>query len=417
MVGLALAPLLFGGGFIGIAWLKGKPDIADKRVVLIDHTRALAAAVAQAAGERNARDTFDKKTGAQVNPLYFFEVVPADGNNLESQRLALSDRVRRGELAAFLEIGPDAIHPVEGESAGRVRYYTNSTGLDESSRRLSDCINTAVRRVRLAELGIDARRADGLLKSAWLDRMSLVSRDGSTGKIKAGSKKSEIESVVAPLAFMMLLGMIVLVGAAPMLPAVTEDKRERVVEMLLGLATPLELMMGKVLSAVGVSLTSSAFYVAGGTLALSGMGMLGMAPLQLLPWFYAYLVAAVVMLCSLAAALGAACATPHDAQSLHIVLVSPVVIPYFVTVPFMRDPNGIFATVLSLTPPFTPMLMLLRQAMPGGVPAWQPWVGLAGVLVCTVALVWAAARIFRVGILMQGKTPRLPELVRWAIRG
>jgi hypothetical protein len=64
------------------------------------------------------------------------------------------------------------------------------------------------------------------------------------------------------------------------------------------------------------------------------------------------------------------------------------------------------------------MLMLLRQAMPaGGVPAWQPWVGLLGVLAFTFIMVVAAARIFRVAILVQGKTPKMAELVRWALRG
>jgi len=83
----------------------------------------------------------------------------------------------------------------------------------------------------------------------------------------------------------------------------------------------------------------------------------------------------------------------------------------------LRQPNGMMATVLSLFPPFTPMLMLLRQAMPGSVPAWQPWVGLVGVLVCAAAITFAAARIFRIGILMQGKTPKAGELLRWAMRG
>jgi ABC-2 type transport system permease protein len=63
------------------------------------------------------------------------------------------------------------------------------------------------------------------------------------------------------------------------------------------------------------------------------------------------------------------------------------------------------------------MLMLLRQALPGGVPAWQPWAALAGILAFTPLVVWAAARIYRVGILMQGKPPKIAELVRWAIRG
>jgi ABC-2 type transport system permease protein len=55
--------------------------------------------------------------------------------------------------------------------------------------------------------------------------------------------------------------------------------------------------------------------------------------------------------------------------------------------------------------------------MPNGVPAWQPWVGLLGVLLFAAATVWAASRIFRVAILMQGKPPRLAELVRWAMKG
>jgi ABC-2 type transport system permease protein len=61
--------------------------------------------------------------------------------------------------------------------------------------------------------------------------------------------------------------------------------------------------------------------------------------------------------------------------------------------------------------------MLLRQTMPDGFPVWQPWVGLLGVLVFAAATVWAASRIFRVAILMQGKPPRLAEMVRWAMKG
>jgi len=72
---------------------------------------------------------------------------------------------------------------------------------------------------------------------------------------------------------------------------------------------------------------------------------------------------------------------------------------------------------MSLVPPFTPILMLLRQAMPTGVPAWQPWVGLTGVLVFAAATVWAASRIFRVAILMHGQTAAAGEMVRWAMKG
>ena len=63
------------------------------------------------------------------------------------------------------------------------------------------------------------------------------------------------------------------------------------------------------------------------------------------------------------------------------------------------------------------MLMLARQAVPPGVPVWQPVVGVVIVLLTTVVCVWAAGRIFRVGILMQGKGARVGELARWVFRG
>jgi ABC-2 type transport system permease protein len=272
--------------------------------------------------------------------------------------------------------------------------------------------------VRLAKLGLDPQGLSGALESVKVDRFGLVKRDPKTGEIREAGKKNELAEFAAPFGLMLLLGMLVMIGSSPMLSAVTEDKNQRLVEMLLGLATPFELMMGKVLGALGTSLTSSAFYIIGGTLALEGAGLAGMVPFAVLPWFYIYLIADVVFLCSFAAALGAGCSSPQDAQQLAVLLLAPVMIPYFLIAFVMQQPNGAISTVLSLFPPFTPMLMLLRQAMPaGGVPAWQPWAGLAGVLAFTLLMVIAAARIFRIAILVQGKTPKMAEMLRWAVRG
>jgi ABC-2 type transport system permease protein len=157
--------------------------------------------------------------------------------------------------------------------------------------------------------------------------------------------------------------------------------------------------------------------VIAGMVAVNALGVAGLLPLTIIPWFYVYLLTEVVMLCALAAALGACCSTPQDAQNLAVVLLMPCIIPMFMLVTVLREPNGMLATVMSLVPPFTPILMLLRQAMPNGVPAWQPWVGLLGILTFAAGTVWAASRIFRVAILMQGKPPQLAEMVRWAIKG
>ena len=116
-------------------------------------------------------------------------------------------------------------------------------------------------------------------------------------------------------------------------------------------------------------------------LVLQSMAMMGLAPVSLLPWFVVYLVADVMVLSALGMALGAACSSPHDAQQLGVLLLAPVMIPMFLLAPDRAAAERHqLPSSLSMFPPFTPILMMLRQAMPGGVPAWQPWVGLVGVV-------------------------------------
>src|SRR5436305_3418796 len=130
--------------------------------------------------------------------------------------------------------------------------------------------------------------------------------------------------------------MIVMASSGPMLSAIAEDKTQRVFEMLLGSATPFELMMGKVLGAIALALTSSVFYVTGGLFVLQSMALVGLAPLNLLPWFVVYLVADVMVLSALGIALGAACGSPQDAQQLAVVLVAPVMLPLFLLLPVVQ---------------------------------------------------------------------------------
>ena len=435
VIGLVLAPLLFGSGFLGIAILKKKPDLRDKRIAVLDRTGLVAPVFLQVAGEKSEKDAYVKKTRVQIAARYLFEsVAPSDGD-AQVQRLALSDRVRRGDLFAFLEIWPEALHPgpqVEpddgfdarpfhtpdtGTQAPRVAYYTNASGIDQTRNWLRDPLIRALRTVQLTQLGVDRGHFPELLGTVPIDPLSLLAHDEATGAPRPAKKKDEVAEFAVPFGLVLLLTMIVMIGAAPMLSAVTEDKNQRIFEMLLGLATPMELMAARVLAALARSLTSCAFYIFGALLVLQGMSMMGAVPFRLLPWFFIYMVADVTMLCSLAAALGAACSSPQDAQNLAGLLVAPLMIPIFLLMPVMTSPNGGLATAMSLFPPFTPVLMLLRQALPVGVPGWQPWVGLAGIILWTVVGTWVAARIFRVGILMQGQSPKLSELVRWAWAG
>jgi ABC-2 type transport system permease protein len=427
LFGLVVAPLLFGGSFLGVALMKGRPDVRERRIAILDRTGVSAQAVIHAAQLANERDLIDKSSGRQTKPRYRFEAVPPDESDPAGQRLALSDRIRHGELYAFIEIHADALEPPKaatGSEATAIRdddaiadWYANEGGIAETRRWFATPLSDALHRMRLVKLGIDPGHFDDVFRPVNLQSMNLLSRDEKTGKPRVAGKKRDIETFAVSFGVTMLLVMIVMFTAGPMLPAMAEDKMQRVFEMLLASATPFELVTGKVLAALGRSLTSAVVYIAGAILLLNSLTMIGLAPLQLLGWFLIYLITEIVMLCAFATALGAACGSPQDAQSLGIVLLAPVMVPLFLLVPVLQQPDGPMATGLSLFPLFSPLLMLMRQALPGGVPWWQPWVGLAGSLAVTIAICWIAARIFRVGILLQGKSPNIADLLRWAIRG
>src|SRR5215475_9728849 len=92
--GLIIAPLLFGGGFLGVALLKKRPDLSDKRIAIVDRTGKAAAHIVRAAEEKNQRELYDKYSRKQVAPRYVFEVIPPAAGDGKAQRLALSDRIR-----------------------------------------------------------------------------------------------------------------------------------------------------------------------------------------------------------------------------------------------------------------------------------------------------------------------------------
>ncbi len=416
LFGLIVFPLLFGGSSLGVAILKAKPDLRDRHIALIDRTGKLADFVVQAAAAKSAKEMFEKKTGVQISPRYIVEPVPPESGDPDLQRLALSNRVRNGELFAFIDVG--ASQNAQGDpQKANIACYTNAGAIDKLQAWIGGAVNDAIRTERLTEAGIDRSRVPAMLAVAPVDNLDLLTRDAKTGAIHEPIKRDELAVFIVPFGAMMLLMMIVMMGCAPMMAAVTEDKSQRIVEMLLGVATPHDLMLGKVLAGVARSLTSSVLYVTVGTVALIAAEASGATPLSLLPWFYVYLVAEVTMLCALSVGLGAACNSPQEAQNLMLLVLAPIMVPVFLMLPVLDRPNGPLAIALSLFPPFTPMLMVLRQAMPGGVPLWQLWIGLLGVLACSLVGVWAASRVFRVAILMQGQPPRLADIVRWAVKG
>ena len=142
-----------------------------------------------------------------------------------------------------------------------------------------------------------------------------------------------------------------------------------------------------------------------------------MFSIGLMAWFLVYLVLAVVLYGSIFIAIGSACTTSAETQTLLMPVIMIVVLPMLVLIHVIQEPNSVFSTSLSFFPPATPMVMIGRLAVPPGIPWWQPALGVVLLLATTAGFVYAAGRIFRVGLLMQGQGAKFGELARWVFRG
>lgn len=417
LIGLILAPLLMSGGFIGMAVFKDHADTNDQRLAVIDRTGVFVSALEEAAQSRNRKEVTHPKTGKKIKPAYFIESIKPDDQEPDRQRLVLSERVRNKSLHAFLEIGPAVLRRQATNDNARILYYAKNGALDDLRRWVAGPINDELRRRRLVEAGIDLRLLPELYASVTVESLSLVTLDTSTGAISKAERRGEAEAVLLPMTLQILMFMLMMMGATPLIQTIMEEKTQRIAEVMLGSVSPFQLMLGKLVGGVGISLTGSLVYLLGGIGTLSSMALTSFIPYHVLPWFFAYLVAAIFLFGAMFAAIGSACSDPKDAQSLQIPAMLPLIIPMFLLGPLLKEPHSSLATALSLMPPFTPTLMLLRLGTPAGVPPWQAWLGLLGVMVFGALMVWAGGRIFRIGILMQGRPPSFAELIRWALRG
>jgi ABC-2 type transport system permease protein len=417
IIGLVLAPVLMSGGLLGIALLRNQVDTKDKKVAVLDRAGVVAPALLEAAKARNAKEVFDGKTGKKLRPAYVFESVKPATDKPDAQRLELSNQVRDGKLQGFLEIGAEVVHPAKDSPGGQVAYYAKNAVLDDLYHWLQNPVNDELRRRRLADAGIDPAKVKDLFNWVSVQARGLSSLDAKTGQVSKAKISHEVEAIIVPMMLVVLMFMLMMMGTAPLLQTVMEEKTLRIAEVLLGAVTPFQFMMGKILGGLAVSLTGSVVYVLGAVLTLTSLAMTQYIPYHQLGWFFVWLLAAIFMQGAVFAALGSACNDAKDAQNMQLPAMLPFLLPMFVLMPVLKEPQSAFSIGASFFPPFTPIVMLLRQSAAGGIPAWQPWVGLVLVTACAVLAVWVGGRVFRVGILMQGKPPKLSDLVRWAVRG
>jgi ABC-2 type transport system permease protein len=202
-------------------------------------------------------------------------------------------------------------------------------------------------------------------------------------------------------------------GGQYLLTTTIEEKSNRVIEVLLSAVSPLQLMVGKILGQMAVGIVMLVAY--------AGVGIAGLVLASLthlidpinLVYLAVYFLIAFFLIATMMASIGSAVNDLREAQALLGPVMIVLIIPMMLWLPILRNPNSVFAQVVSFVPPISPFVMVLRLSGSEPIPFWQvPATIIAGVIYAMIAA-WGAAKIFRIGVLMYGKPPNLATLIKW----
>lgn len=373
------------------------------RVVLVDRTGVLAPGLLERLGEGGM-------TGEEVSP---------DSPEMEDAFASAAD----GDITGILEVDASTLE------TGAARW----SGEDRPSQLRTMSIRQAVSQtafeVRLGELlGGEVDGSDDLQRLLEGGDLEVVSLDE-----EAPSTLERMAGIGGGMVGGMLLYITLLTYGPMVMRAVLEEKTGRIAEVVLSSMHPSELMLGKIIGVGAVAFTQLAVWI--GSMALVSSAAIPML-LTLLPaevaldsdllemvraavpavgvaiFFFVCFLFGFLTYASLFAAVGSMCSSDEEAQQLQTPLIFLVVIPIMLVMPVLGEPASTFATVVSLIPFFSPILMFARVAS-GAAPLWQAGLSIllmAGTLFFAATV---AGKIYRTGILMQGKRPTLPEMWRW----
>ncbi len=349
----------------------------------------------------------DEDTGEQINNpgnSRAHYVIDVDSHPSEAERALLHSQLAAGTIDGYLWLTDEALQAKKVTYTGR-----NIAGLLERSW-IRDGLGRALVAQQLAARGLSSSQAEEVLKPMQVETVRV--EHGQEGKSDSSAM------FFAVFAMVMLLYVAVIFYGVSVMRSVLEEKNTHIMEVLLSSTTSTELMAGKLLGVGAVGLTQIGIWmVMAGVIALPSLAFypslsgIRISPFALAAFVLLFLLG-YLLYSAVYASIGAVVTTEQEGQQMQFIIVLPLIIAVFLMGPVMRAPDAPFAIWTSMVPFLSPVLLYLRIAVQPP-PAWQIVLSLA-LLVGTIAgMLVLCARIYRVGVLMYGKRPTLPEIVKW----
>jgi ABC-2 type transport system permease protein len=396
LLGLLFIPLIIGSVILFGQWFAPRPDAprAPVRVRVTSSSKDLSAQI---------KTVFDEYNRAHPLGSLTLDVLDAGAGAVEEQA---KEDLRKGRLDAYAALEGN----LEGEG-GTIRLFTH-----KSKPSQVDALGTVERLLREAVIdrryetrGLDRKMLEGI----WNISIQWAELGDTQDQERAQGEGQRVARMMVPFAFMYLIFIGIVGMGQHMVSSIIEEKNSRIIEVLLSAVSPFELMAGKIAGLAAVGLTVMALYGAAGYAAARWKGLQIDIGADLLVYGLIYYILGFVLFSAILAGVGSVCNTIKETQSLMMPVMLVFIIPMIAWPRLAQEPNGELARVLSYVPPATPMVMVLRLS--SGTEIWTGEVVLSILMLIAgvLATVWAAAKVFRTGILLYGKRPGPREILRW----
>ena len=385
------------------------------RVAVVDQTGRMYPEVRQALfGDETDQDaqnagSGDRGTGSRRNfAMFVVEEVNAAIQPLDQIRAQLDERLRERSLEGYVILPPDFL------ANGNAEFINRIPGDLFSRQVLQSAINRAAREQRLIDAKVDTKTRQDLLKPIQLQSI----------KIGAGGQEPDAGAsfaLVFGVGFVMYLA--ILMYGQIILGAVIEEKETRIAEILFSSVRPFALMMGKLVGVSLVALTQLTIWaIAFSAFALYGVGVLAASGLRAnipsMPfshyiYFLLFFLLGYFIYATIYALVGSMVTTAQEGGQLAMPIILILVVSFYLFWPVSRAPDSPFSFWVSMIPFTAPVSMLVR-IVTQTPPFWQIALSLLIGFSSVLAIMWLAARVYRVGMLMYGKRASIPEAIRWA---
>lgn len=425
LIGTLLFPII-GGCFAIVPAIIFSLKGEQTRIVVVDPTNKILPRLKEnVSAERIAkkaedalREKFDEPTALQQDQMrqgaammasgFAFIDYDATGKSTDEIRLELNTKAAGDEIDAYLLVPAE----IDAKDA-KFEFRSRKAGDFVANDTLRDALNEAVRSQRLANANIDEGLLKGLSQNVDFDAKSISEK---------GEEKDSEMIFIASLVIGMMIYISLTIYGQVIMGAVVEEKETRIAEILFSSARPFTLLFGKLVGVGLAGLTQLGIWV--GSVAailafLSTQAEIGpivatlptITPLMVV-YFFIFFLLGYFIYASIFALIGAMVTTVQEGGQFSFPPIMVMLIGFYFIFAVIRDPNSSLSFWVSIAPFIAPMTMPVR-ILAETPPFWQ--IGLSFLINgATIAgLVWLAARVYRVGMLMYGKRATIPEVWKW----